>query len=370
MHIAIIGAGHAGVEAALSARKAGAEVTLFSAEPVLPYFRPRLVSLAFGHVELETILMHPAAWYEAQGIRLRLSSPVTAFEPAARRLTTAAGAETFDAVVIASGANPVKPPLPTAPAGLPILPLWSAADAAVIRARVKPGRRLTVLGGGILGIETALNAREAGLSVTVIERMERLMPLQFAPEGSALLHRLLAGLGIAVRMGVTTTGAGLEGDFAVLAIGSRPDLSIASAAGLATGRGTRVDERLQTAVARVFAAGDTAELSNPFRSSTREASAQGRQAGANAAAAAAGLPLQPYAPTLTPLLFKSGPVDLASEGLAWEPGCVVKRLDEGLGPDQYRALILKNGLLAGVQAIGTRKDFDGWAKRIGEPVSC
>jgi NADPH-dependent 2,4-dienoyl-CoA reductase/sulfur reductase-like enzyme len=368
MRIAIIGAGHAGVEAALSARKAGAEAVLFSAEPVLPYFRPRLVSLAFGHVELDAIHMHPAAWYEAQGIQLRLNSPVAAFDPATRRITVGNAAETFDAVVLACGAMPVRPPLPAAPAGLPILTLWSAADADAIRSHVKPGRRLTILGGGILGIEAALNARDAGLRVTVIERQDRLMPLQFAPEGSAVLHQLLTGLGIAVRTGVATEGADLDADFVLLSIGSRPNLSLATAAGLQTGRGTRVDACLQTATPRVFGAGDTVELPCPFRPSAREAAAQGRAAGANAAAAAAGLPLQPYSPTPLPLLFKSGPVDLASEGTAWEPDCLIKRIEDGLESGQYRALITRNGVLAGVQAIGTRKEFDGWCKRIGEAV--
>ena len=370
MRIAIIGAGHAGVEAANYARKAGAEkVVLYSAEPIPPYYRPRLVSLAFGHVELGAILMHPAPWYEAQGIRLRLDSPVTAFDPAERRITAGGASETFDAVVVACGALAVKPPLPGVRAGLPVLPLWSAADAAAIRANVQPGRTLTILGGGILGIETALNAKMAGLNVTVIERQDRLMPMQFAPEGSALLHRVLTGLGIAVKMGVISDGSDLEADFAVLAIGSRPNLALSTASGLPTGRGTRVDRYLQTAVPRVFAAGDAVELEGLFRPSAREAAAQGRAAGANAAAAAAGLPLQPYQPELQPLLFKSGPVDLASEGVAWAPDCSLKRIDEGLGPEQYRALIIKNGILAGVQAIGTRKEFDGWAKRIGEPIS-
>jgi NADPH-dependent 2,4-dienoyl-CoA reductase/sulfur reductase-like enzyme len=355
MHIAIIGAGHAGVEAALYARKAGAEATLFSSEPVLPYFRPRLVALAFGHVELSAILMHPAAWYETQGIALRLDCPVTALDPATRRVTAGGTSETFDAIVIACGALPIRPPLPLAPAGLPILPLWSAADAAAIRSHVTPGRRLTILGGGILGIEAALNAREAGLEVTIIERQDRLMPMQFAPEGSALLHRLLSGLGITVRMGETTDGSDLDADFVLLSIGSRPGLALAAASGLETSRGIRVDDYLQTAIPRVFAAGDTTELPCLFRPSAREAAAQGRMAGANAASAAAGLPVQAYRPALQPLLFKSGPVDLASEGLAWDPECRVKTIEEGLGPEQYRALIIKNGLLAGVQAIGVRK---------------
>jgi nitrite reductase (NADH) large subunit len=192
--------------------------------------------------------------------------------------------------------------------------------------------------------------------------------MQFAPEGSALLHRQLTGLGIQIRLGAATDGSDLEADFVVLAIGSRPNRNLAVDSNLPAAKGILADEHLQTAVPGIFAAGDAAELKGVFRPSAREASAQGRAAGANAAAFAAGLPLQPYASMLQPLMFKSGPVDLASDGVPWGPDCTLRALSDGLTADQYRALIIRNGQLAGVQAIGTRKEFDGWCKRIGEAL--
>ena len=76
MRIGIIGAGHAGVEAARHRAAGGPRWLLFSQEPVYPYFRPRVVALAFGRVELEGMLLRPQNWYHENGIDLRLNAPV------------------------------------------------------------------------------------------------------------------------------------------------------------------------------------------------------------------------------------------------------------------------------------------------------
>jgi NAD(P)H-nitrite reductase large subunit len=368
MRIAIIGAGHAGVEAAVTARKAGAEVTLFSDEPMLPYFRPRLVALAFGQAQRETIFMHPEAWYTAQGIALRLNAPIRALDPAAGRLTAGDGpAEPFDAFVLACGARPIRPDLPNAPATLPLLPLWSVAEAEAIRAQVRPGAAVTVLGGGILGIETALRAREVGLAVTLIERSARLMPTQFAPDGSAMLQHLLEIRGITVRTGLATDGSALGGDFVALTIGARSNLALAQAAGLAATRGVVVDTQLQTSHPQVFAAGDAIQFPGPVRPCVREAVAQGRLAAVNAMASLSGQPLQPHTPQNAPLTFKGSDLELASSGDPGGTGTELRLLADEILPNTFRALVLQNGILKGVQMVGVRKDFDTWSQRLGVP---
>lgn len=369
MCIAIIGAGHAGVEAAIAARKAGAKVTLFSDEPLPPYFRPRLVALAFGQIQREAILMHPEAWYAAQGITLRLNAPVRTLDPASGRLTAGDGpSEPFDAFVLTCGARPVCPQFPFSPGALPILPLWSVAEAESIRTHVRPGARVSVLGGGILGIETALRAREVGLAVTLIERENRLMPLQFAPDGSAMLQRLLELRGITIRTGVTTvTASDLNGDFVALSIGARPNLALAKSAGLTIAKGIVVNTCLQTSHPRVFAAGDAVQFPEPARPCVREAVAQGRIAGANAAASAAGRPLVIHTPQHTPLTFKGGDLELASAGYSGGDDSELRVLAEETLPDTFRALVIQSGILTGVQMVGVRKDFDSWSQRLGEP---
>ncbi len=77
MRIGIVGAGHAGVEAARHISDNGGEVVLYSDESFLPYIRPRVVLLAFGRADLDAMTMRPQRWYAEHKIDLRLDCPVT-----------------------------------------------------------------------------------------------------------------------------------------------------------------------------------------------------------------------------------------------------------------------------------------------------
>jgi 3-phenylpropionate/trans-cinnamate dioxygenase ferredoxin reductase subunit len=112
MRIGVVGAGHAGVEAAWRASRLGAQVVLFSREPVLPYFRPKVVTLAFGQAELDAIYLRPEQWYREHGIDLRLSSEVAHLDARARIITVGGQEERFDALVVATGPPRFCYPLP------------------------------------------------------------------------------------------------------------------------------------------------------------------------------------------------------------------------------------------------------------------
>jgi NAD(P)H-nitrite reductase large subunit len=387
MRITVIGAGHAGVEAARAARQAGAEVTLLSAESVLPYYRPRLVAYAFGQAEFEAIRMHPADWYSGQGIDLRLDAPVEAIGLRERTVTAAGRTEPFDALVIAAGANPNVPAFAGANAEA-VLPLWNVRHAAMIRGRVKPGGRLVIIGGGILGIEAALRALDAGMTVHIIELMARLMPAQLGHKASSvLLHRLKEKglsvvLGHAVKSAEALPGAGvrlelddhrtLEADLCFVSIGSKPDCSLPSAAGVAVERGVVVDAQLRTSDSLCFAAGDMIQFHGLTRCSALEATNQGRIAGANAAAAIQGGALRTYQPETLPLMFRSGDFELYAIG---QPGGVgyEEHLLDGTTESVIRSLVTRDGIPFGVQMIGTRHEFDRCATLVkktqkGEPA--
>jgi NAD(P)H-nitrite reductase large subunit len=379
MRIAIIGAGHAGVEAAASARQAGADVVLFSDESVLPYFRPRLPSVAFGQMTPDAIAIHPLDWYAAKGIELRLDAAVAGLETATRTVLSKAGREVFDAVVLANGAVPRLPGLDGLQPGLPVFTLWNQADAAKLCAQAKPGRRLVVVGGGILGIEAALRACEAGLDCTVLERLPRLMPMQFGETGSAAIRTTLESLGIRIMTGdrlmaIQPRSGGVrllrgdaepvDADCVLFAIGAAPNAAMGRAAGLAVARGICVDEHLQTPSPRIFAAGDVAQLGDTVRCSVRSAAVQGRLAGANAAAAAAGAPLARHENQEYPVFFKSRELELYAIGRTVSDLLVEARLDDGTEPGRHRVVVKDGEAVVGVQMVGTREGFDDLAARM------
>jgi len=377
MHIGIIGAGHAGVEAARVAREAGAEVTLFSAEDVLPYYRPRLVAVAFGQAEQSAILLRPAEWYAAQGINLRLNTPVMAIDLTARTVEAGGVTQAFDGLIVASGALPVLPPF-ARDAGPAVWPLWNAAHASGIRPRVRVGGRIVVVGGGILGIEAALRALDAGMEVTIVELMDRLMPAQFGARASAVLLRRLEDRHIRVFLGhgvkavaadsqtarlTLDDGHVLEADLCLVSIGSRPDTTLAMLAGLDTDRGITTDHYLQTRYAGCFAAGDAIQLEGLTRCSMKEATTQGKVAATNLAAFLQGRGLQFYLAETSPLMFRAKDFEIYSIG---HPGGIgyEDHLLEGATESVIRTLVMKDGIPLGVQMIGSREGFDEYAASV------
>ena len=379
MKIAVIGAGHAGVEAAAGARQAGAEVVLFSDESVLPYFRPRLPGVAFGQVDSGAIAMRPRTWYDAQGIDLRLGAAVTAIEPGARRVVSRAGIEVFDALVIACGSVPRLPPVEGLVDGLPCFTVWCLDEALRIRGSVAPGRHLVVVGGGILGLEAALRGSEAGMRVTVIECLPRLMPLQFGAAASAVIRATLEHLGLRILTGTRvrgiagqgggialqlTDGALLQADLVLFSTGAAPRVDLARDAGIDTGRGICVDACLQTGCAGIFAAGDVAQIGGQVQCSARNAAVQGKLAGANAAAAAGGQPLQAHHPQPYPVFFKSPGIELYAIGRPADGILAEERLDRAQEPFRYRAVVREAERVVGVQMVGTREGFDAWSAEV------
>jgi 3-phenylpropionate/trans-cinnamate dioxygenase ferredoxin reductase subunit len=381
MHIAIIGAGPAGIEAALAARQAGAAVTVFSSEPVLPYFRPRLVSVAMGQVEPAAIAMHPAAWYGERGIRLRLATPVTAIDVAARTVAADGAAEAFDAIVLSCGALPIRPRLTGETAGMPLHSLWSVADAGIIRQRVRPEARLVVIGGACLGIECALRAREQQMHVEIVEQKPRLMPLLLGDAAAAFLRRQLESRGITVHAGCAVAsvaaasggrigvglshGSVIDADLVLVCIGAAPNTGLARQAGLDAARGILADACLQAAPG-IFVAGDACQAAGrPARGAVREASAQGRLAGANAAALLAGGALQPFAAAVIPTMVRGGGIEIHAAGQAAGEDVTEELLDDSASENSFRAVTRRaDGSLAGVQMINTREGFDALAAQL------
>ena len=350
---------------------------MYSGEAVPPYSRPRLVALAFQQAAADELWLKPADWYAANGIGLRLATSVTGIRPATGEIEVAGVWETCDAVVLATGAAPIRPVVAGSDDAL--LPLWSYEQALAVRNRFQPGDTLLVLGGGILGVEAALRAAGAGLKPVLVEKCPGLMPAQFAPAAGVLLRTLLEQRGVTVRTGVSLTaavpaqtagrwryqlddGSAVEARGAILSIGARPALELARRAGLPVDRGVVVTDTL-LAGGRVFAAGDITQFAGGTRCSVREALGQGKAAGANAAAAAAGQALQPYHYQPAPLQFTFNEIVLCSAG---DPGVAGDAELETLTapPAAYRALVRRATRLAGVQMIGTKQDFDQYARQL------
>ncbi|MEU9146606.1 FAD-dependent oxidoreductase [Streptomyces sp. NPDC048349] len=283
--VVVIGGGLAGLR--LAARLAGgAAVTVLGEEQHVPYNRVLLAEVLAGRYAPEVAAL-PAA-----GPALRRGVRAVRVDRADRTVHCDDGAAlAYDTLVLATGSNPVLPPLRGLfePEGreLPdgVHAFRTMDDCLALSQAVRPGVRAVVIGGGLLGVSAARALAARGAQVVLAQQAARLMERQLDAEASALLHAHLTGLGVEIHTecrvrGLTTSPAApgrgaqghrtvsgveladgyrLDADLVVLACGVRPRTGLAQAAGLDVRKGIVVDDRLRTSDPRIHAIGDCAE---------------------------------------------------------------------------------------------------------------
>ncbi|MFW2342142.1 NAD(P)/FAD-dependent oxidoreductase [Brevundimonas sp.] len=274
--IVIVGAGHAGGSAAALLRQYGFEgqVVLIGAEPVAPYQRPPLSkALLKGEGEEEDLLLRPADFYVEQNIELRLGQTVTAIDRAAKQVvlsdeTTVA----YDTLILATGSTARKLSAPGA--DLPgVLELRTLADGRKLRAAIRPGARLVVVGGGYVGLEVAASARALGAEVVVVEREARLLARVASEVLADFMHDAHTRQGVTLLTGRTVVafqpgedgsvagvtlddGHSLPADLVIVGVGGVACEGLGAAAGLTCDGGVVVDETARTSDPDIYALGD------------------------------------------------------------------------------------------------------------------
>lgn len=270
--IVIVGGGAAGHAAARRLRDRGFDgtVTMLSADGDVPVDQPNLSKdFLAGDAPPEWLPLQDAAAYVDQGIDLHLGCEVKALDPLARRATTAAGEHfDYDALLLATGAEPRRLPLPGF--DLPhVFNLRTLADARAIVAAAASARSVVFVGAGFIGLEAASALRSRGLAVSVVAPeavpMARILGEQLG-EFIAGMHR---GHGVEFHLGrkpvrldghalVLDDGSRVEADLVIVGAGVVPRTQLAEAAGLAVDNGILVDEMLRASIPGHYAAGDVA----------------------------------------------------------------------------------------------------------------
>jgi len=263
--VIIVGGGLAGLRSveALRAQGYAGGLTLVAAEPCLPYDRPPLSKAVLrGETEDTTV----TADWDALGCELLLGRRATGLGD---DLETTEGPLGFDGLVIATGATPLR-----LPGEGPQHVLRSVDDARALRAGLRPGARLVIVGAGWIGAEVATAAAKAGCRVTGVEAADaplagaigaevgsRTAPW-YAEAGGELRHGLKGAAG--GPGGLDLAGGGsIEADMVLTGVGVRPETAWLEGSGLALENGVVVDERLRTGRAGVFAVGDCAAWWSP-----------------------------------------------------------------------------------------------------------
>ena len=277
--VVIVGAGHAGVQAAASLREDGydGEIVLLSDERELPYQRPPL-SKAFlkGEMELHGLPLRAEAFYRDRRIDLRLGVRAIRIDRAAHRVALADGGSVgYGHLILATGARQRRLDVPGV--DLPgVFALRNIADATALRARIAAGLKVVVIGAGFIGLEVAATAAKLGAEVSVVE-IARPMGRAVSPVLSefyveahrAFGARLFLGVGVKAIKGqgraeavVLSDGEVLPADLALVGVGVTAEDSLAREAGLECANGVVVDAHLATSDPDISAIGDCAAFPN------------------------------------------------------------------------------------------------------------
>jgi NADPH-dependent 2,4-dienoyl-CoA reductase/sulfur reductase-like enzyme/rhodanese-related sulfurtransferase len=305
MKVIIVGgvAGGASCAARLRRLDENAEILMVERGPYVSYANCGLPYHVGGVIEQESSLLVATeqTFRETFAIDCRTRCEVIGIEAAQKTvelknlITGDATTETYDKLVLSPGAAPIRPPLPGI--DLPgIFSVRTVPDARSIREwldlrtanqsgmnsysgyqTLMPAKRAVVVGGGFIGLEMVENLAHRGLDVTLIERLNQVMP-PLDPEMARLVERYIVrhGVQLALNDGVagfeqsadgalevlTASGNRLPADIVILAIGVRPETALAKMAGLEIGQrgGIRVDEQMRTTEPDIFAIGDAVEV--------------------------------------------------------------------------------------------------------------
>jgi NADPH-dependent 2,4-dienoyl-CoA reductase/sulfur reductase-like enzyme/nitrite reductase/ring-hydroxylating ferredoxin subunit len=270
--IVIVGGGAAGLAAAEMLRRQDyrGSIVMLSNEAAAPVDRPNLSKdYLAGSAPEDWLPLRPDGYYADAGIDMRLDTEVASIDTGARNVVLAGGETVgYDRLLLATGAEPVRLPIPGADQPH-VHVLRSLADCRAIIASADGARRAIVIGASFIGLEVAAALRARNIEVHVVGLEQRPMERVLGAEMGDFVRNLHEEHGVVFHLGDTVTaidgrhatlksGAVLDADVVVVGVGVRPRLALAERAGLAIDRGVSVNAYLETSIPGIYAAGDIA----------------------------------------------------------------------------------------------------------------
>ncbi|WP_216828796.1 nitrite reductase large subunit NirB [Alkalihalobacterium elongatum] len=250
------------------------DITIFGSEPHVNYNRIMLSAVLAGDTTIKDIEINTLEWYEKNEIELFTSETVTKLDTENQVLYTDKGREMkYDQVIIATGSNPFILPVPGAQLE-GVIGFRDIKDCETMIDSAKNYKKAVVIGGGLLGLEAARGLINLGMEVDVVHLNEYLMERQLDPDAARLLHAELERQGMNFLMPKLTEriegtdrvekvvfkdGSETKADLVVMAVGIRPNSTLANESGIEVNRGVVVNNYMQTSAPNVYAVGECAE---------------------------------------------------------------------------------------------------------------
>jgi nitrite reductase (NADH) large subunit len=372
----IVGDGVAGSRAAMKIKETdpGGEIHLFSEEAFPFYYRVRFPELVAGEVSLKDIVIHSREFYQNKGIFLYLEERITGGNPEKKEVVSEKGKNyPYDLLLIATGGYAFVPPIK----GVEkkgVFTLRSMKDALQFKEYLSGVKQAILVGGGLVGLETGGALLRRGVKVAVIEHNPRILPRQMDTEGAKILQGKMEEMGFSFYLTGQSEeilggekveglrlkdGRGVEGQMVIISAGVRPNIQLATQMGIETKNGILVDDRMETKIKGIFAAGDVAEHRGRVYGIWPAAQRQGEIAGVNMAGGNA-----LYGGTVVSNTLKVVGIDLTSIGEIDAEGkleCLVRSDRERC---TYCKVTLKEDKIVGCILLGEIKGKDEILKAI------
>lgn len=385
MKIIIIGAGIAAVSAihVIRQQDMNIDITVYGEERDYPYKRIRLTKDLTDGLDAENLLIQKKSWYQENHIKMLTGKKVEHLDPAEHRIILSDGTvDEYDSLLLANGARNNIPPVK----GIDrrgVYSLRSLEDAHRILEQAERISRVLIIGGGVLGLEMAWSLKQLQKDVIVAEALPRLMPRQLDEPASAILQHIITSSGVAVHTGIQIkeiTGEDSVTGFAadhlqqpcgmvIHSTGIRPNIELVKDTGIRTNRGILVNDRMETSIPGIYAAGDVAEFNDAIPGLWNVASLQGETAGSNMAGVNKVYKVPALATVMNAFHFS-----MFSVGQTEEKGCDKVIAEEVPQGKQYRKLFFKDQKMIGAIFMGSIKELPAIKRAVEEqtvfPESC
>ncbi|AKN32622.1 pyridine nucleotide-disulfide oxidoreductase [Clostridium carboxidivorans P7] len=365
--IVIIGSGIAGVTAIKAIRETDleSEVYLIGEEEYYPYNRVRLSKGIFSQLEENNILLQKKEWYEQNNIKILVNTKVLNVNTDSQEVLLDDGSKImYDRLLFANGSSNRIPPI-NGIGKNGVFTLRNLNDALEIKNRLNESKEIVVIGGGIQGLEMAWILHQHGKEVTVCELLSRLMPTQLDDDASCILKETIQSHGIKILTstavkeilgadkveGILIDGkVELKCDTVIYSTGIKANIDLLEKTNIQTARGILVNNKMETNIKGVYAAGDIAEYNNQISGLWNIAIAQGRVAGYNIAGRE--MIYENIIPVTTLNAFG---ISLFSMGCIDETKPTNILVEENNNLKEYKKIFIKNNKVVGAIVIGDTK---------------
>lgn len=367
-NIVIIGGGIAALSAIKAIREIDKEINIyvFQDEKYYPYYRIKLTKGLFDNIEESKFLLQKKEWYELNKVNLYLDKEVIAIDIVNNEVKINDGSSLkYDKLLIATGASNFIPPIK----GINkknVFTIRKFEDIEDIKANAKDKQTVLNIGGGVQGLEAAWAFSKEGKDVIVVEALERLMPRQLDKRASDILKNKIEKCNIRILLNAQVEGISGESsvdgvilkdgnkincDMILYSVGIRSNVKLLENTDVKIKRGVLVNNKMQTNIKNIYAAGDVAELEGQIGGLWTVASEEGKIAGYNMAEKD-----KEYCIIPPVTMMNAFNISIFSVGNIDEENCEETIIEDNKEEELYKRLFIKDKIIVGAILVGDTKE--------------